>query len=95
MMFMARNKELFVTNATVHNIPTRSQNDLHLPMASLSVCQRGVYFSGVKVFNRLPTELKLIFYDTCKLKKASKRFLLDNSFYSLEEHYNWGKKNSC
>jgi hypothetical protein len=95
MMFVARNKELFVTNATVHNISTRLQNDLHLPVASLSVYQRGVYFSGVKVFNRLPTELKLIFYDTCKLKKTLKRFLLDNSFYSLEEYYNWGKKTSC
>ena len=90
MMFVARNKELFVTNANVHNFPTRSQNDLHLPIANLSVFQTGVYFSGVKIFNSLPLELKQIFHDTGKFKNAFKRFLLDNSFYS-EEYHNWGK----
>jgi len=28
-------------------------------------------------------------HDTLKFKKAVKRFLLDKSFYSLEEYYNW------
>jgi hypothetical protein len=44
IMFVARNRELFVTNANVHNFPTRSHNDLHLPIANLSVFQKGVYF---------------------------------------------------
>jgi len=89
MMFVARNRELFVINANVHNLPTRSHNDLHLPIANLSVFQKGVYFSGVKIFNNLPTNVKQTFYDFYKFKKALKRFLLDNSFYSLEEYYNW------
>ena len=90
MMFVARNKELSVTNANVQNFPTRSRKDLHLPIANLSVFQTGVYFSGVKIFNSLPLELKQIFHDTGKFKNAFKRFLLDNSFYS-EEYHNWGK----
>jgi hypothetical protein len=57
MMFVARNRELFVTNANVHNFPTRSHNDLHLPIANLCVFQKGVYYSGVKIFNNLPTDL--------------------------------------
>ena len=89
MMFVARNRELFVINANVHNFPTRSHNDLHLPIANLSVFQKGVYFSGVKIFNNLPTDLKQTFYDVYKFKKALKRFLLDNSFYSLEEYYKY------
>ena len=48
-------------------------------------------FSGVKIFNSLPLELKQIFHDTGKFKNALKRFLLVNSFYSLEEYHNWGK----
>ena len=63
IMFVARNRELFVINANVHNFPTRSHNDLHLPIANLSVFQQGVYFSGVKIFNNLPTYLKQTFYD--------------------------------
>jgi hypothetical protein len=89
MMFVARNRELFVINANVHNFPTRLHNDLHLPIANLSVFQNGVYFSGVKIFNNLPTDLKQTFYDVYKFKRALKRFLLDNSFYSLEEFYSW------
>jgi hypothetical protein len=89
MMFVARNRELFVTNANVHNFPTRSHDDLHLPIANLSVFQKGVYYSGVKIFNYLPTDLKQTFYDVSNFKKALKRFLLDNSFYSLEEFYSW------
>jgi len=89
MMFVARNRELFVINANVHNFPTRSHNDLHLPIANLSVFQKGVYFSGVKIFNNLPTDLKQTFYDVYKFKKSLKRFLLDNSFYSLEEYSSW------
>jgi hypothetical protein len=89
MMFVARNRELFVSNANVHNFPTRSHNDLQLPIANLSIFQKGVYFSGVKIFNNLPTDLKQTFCDVNKFKRAIKRFLLDNSFYSLEEYYNW------
>jgi exonuclease III len=89
MMFMARNRELFVINANVHNFSTRSHNDLHLPIANLTVFQKGVYFSGVKIFNNLPADLKQSFCDVNKFKKALKRFLLENSFYSLEEYYSW------
>jgi len=89
MMFMAKNRELFVINANVHNFATRSHNDLHLPNANLSVFQKGVYFSGVKSFNNLPTDLKQISHNIHKFQKALKRFLLDNSFYSLEEYYDW------
>jgi len=52
MMFMAKNRELFVINANAHNFPTISHNDLHLPNANLLVFQKGVYFSGVKLFNK-------------------------------------------
>ena len=88
-MFVAKNRELFVLNANVHNLTTRSHNDLHLPNANLSVFQKGAYFSGVKIFNNLPADLKQISHNIYKFQKALKIFLLDNSFYSLEEYYNW------
>ena len=51
--------------------------------------QRGVYFTGIKVFNSLPVEIKETSYDICSFKNALKSFLLENSFYSLEEYFNW------
>jgi hypothetical protein len=84
MSIVSTNRELFVNNAVIHNFPTRHQ-DLHLPIANLSVFQEGVYFSGIKIYNNLPTRIKQLSHDTLKFKKAVKGFLLDKSFYSLEE----------
>ena len=89
MIFVSKNRELFAINANVHNFPRRSHNDLHLPKANLPVFQKGVYFSCVKIFNNLPADLKQTSHNIYKFQKALKRFLLDNSFYSLEEYYNW------
>ena len=89
MIFVVKNNELFITNANVHKNFTRSNNDLHLPIANLSVFQRGVYFTGIKVFNSLPVEIKKTSYDIRSFKNALKSFLLENSFYSLEEYFNW------
>ena len=80
MSFVSTNRELFVNNADIHNFPTRSHKDLHLPIAHLSVFQKGVYFSGIKIYNNLPTGIKQISHDTIKFKKAVKRFLLDKFF---------------
>jgi hypothetical protein len=67
-MFISRNNELFITNSDVHNFPTRSQNDVRLPTANLSAFQRGVYYSVVKIFNKLPADLKQTFYDIYTFK---------------------------
>ena len=40
---VSTNRELFVNNADIHNFFTRSQKDLHLPIANLSVFQKGVF----------------------------------------------------
>jgi len=72
MSFVSTNTELFVNNADIHNFPTRSQKDLHLPIANLSVFQKGVYFSGIKIYNNLPTGIKQMSHDTLRFKKAVK-----------------------
>ena len=84
MSFVSTNRELFVNNADIHNFSTRSQKDLHLPIANLSVFKK-----GIKIYNNLPTRIKQMSYDTLNFKKAVKRFLLDKSFYSLDEYYKW------
>ena len=88
MSFVSTNRELFVNNADIHNFSTRSQKDLHLPIANLSVFQKGVYFSGIKIYNN-PTGIKQMSYDMLNFKKAVKWSLLDKFFYSLNEYYKW------
>ena len=56
--FVIKNRELYRTNRDVHGLTTRNSFDLHLPLVKLTVVQRGVLYSGCKVFNKLPTHKK-------------------------------------
>ena len=50
--------------------------------------QKGIYYSGIKISNHLSTAIKDLSDDKNKFKLALKRYLLHNSFYSLEEYFN-------
>jgi len=50
--------------------------------------QKGVYYSGIKTYNHLPTAIKDLSGDRNKFKLALKRHILHNSFYGLEEYFN-------
>jgi hypothetical protein len=44
---------------------------------------------GIKVFNHLPFTVKDLYHKEKQFRPALKRFLLTNSFYSLDEYFNW------
>ena len=88
-MFVVKNKNFFKTNSEVHKFTTRYNHDLHIPIANLTLFQHGVWYSGIKIYNQLPLPLKELSNDIPKFKVALHRFLLENSFYTLEEYYNW------
>jgi hypothetical protein len=64
-------------------------SDLYLPSAHLSKVQNGVYYSGIKVFDCLPPRIKSLSSDVRKFKPALKRFLLQGSFYTVQEFFDW------
>jgi hypothetical protein len=49
--------------------------------------QKGVCYAGIKIYNHLPTAIKALFNDQNKFKLVLKKYLLHNSFYSLEEYF--------
>jgi hypothetical protein len=51
------------------------------------VVQKGVLFAGCKIFNHLPNEIKEVFADAKLFKSELKTYLLEQSFYSLDEFY--------
>jgi hypothetical protein len=87
-LFVTKNKDQFLFNSQVHKINTRQTSNLSLLTANLATYQNGVYYSGIKIYNHLQTAIKDLFGDKNKLKLALKRYLLHNSFYSLEEYLN-------
>jgi hypothetical protein len=58
LIFLNKNRNQFTANSEVHNYTTRQQINFHLPSVSLTKCQKGIGYLGVKVFNKLPQYLK-------------------------------------
>jgi hypothetical protein len=89
LMFIVNNRNLFLGNAELYMIKTRNSLNLHPPLLHLTKYQKGIYYAGIRVFNHLPTFIKRIADDKKVFKKTLKRFLLDNSCYSLDEFFNF------
>jgi hypothetical protein len=53
-MFVVKNRDLFKLNSDIHGFSTRYGNDFHLPSAKLKLFQKGVFYSGIKIYNHLP-----------------------------------------
>ena len=51
---MIRNKNQFLVNSEVYHIDTKQQVNFHKLSVNLTKYQKGVYYVGVKVFNKLP-----------------------------------------
>jgi hypothetical protein len=88
LMYVVNNKHLFTKNLEVHNHDKRSVNNFHLPITNLTKYQKGVYYTGIQIFNYLPAHIKTVANEIQVFKKTLKRFLLDNLFYSIDEYFN-------
>jgi hypothetical protein len=54
--------------------------------------QKGVNYSGIRIFNNLPLNIRDLSSDVINFKQALEKFLLLGSFYSLNEYYEWNKR---
>jgi hypothetical protein len=94
-IFVVKNMDKFVTNSDIHGIHTRQGLDLHYPTCKLTKVQKGVSFTGMRIFNNLPLSIKNLSEDICKFKFSLKKFLQVGSFYSLDEYYEWKTRDDC
>jgi len=53
-LFAVKNIEEFTSNSEGHSINTRHRSDLYPPSIKLTKYQKGVYYSGIKIFIHLP-----------------------------------------
>jgi hypothetical protein len=78
---------LFQLNSQVHNIHIRSNDNLHLLSTGLTLVQKGVAYTGCKIYNHLPPQIKKISTNAALFKTTLKTFLLQYVFYSVDEYY--------
>jgi hypothetical protein len=88
MLYIVINIHLFI-NTEVHDISTRQNVSLFPPSTSFTKVQKGAYYSGIKIYNLLPKELKQLSKDQKSFEPALKTFLHVNSFYTLSEYFNY------
>jgi hypothetical protein len=79
------NQEHFQTNSAVHSVNTRNKHHLHRPAANLTCFQKNTYYSGIKIFNKLPSNLKSLMNEKAEFTVALERYLSTHSFYSVDE----------
>jgi hypothetical protein len=51
MLFVLKNMDNYQTNSSIHTMNTRCKNQLHRPVANLLSFQKGVFYSGLWIFN--------------------------------------------
>jgi len=85
LLFVVHNRGYFASNSVYNNINTRQKNDLHLPQVSLTIYQKGVLYSGIKIFNALSMTIKDTSSNSKKLKVTLKDYLLTYSFYKFRQ----------
>jgi hypothetical protein len=73
LLFVVKNKKLFIINYDSHNVKTRQCENLHSPHLRLTLCQNGVYF---KIFNKSPSYLKELVGTLKIFKRTLKKFSL-------------------
>jgi hypothetical protein len=94
-VFIVKNMDKYETNSDIHNIHTRQRFELHYPTCKLTKVPKGVSFTGIRIFNKLPHSIKNLSQDLNKFKYSLKKFLQMGSFYSLDEYYEWKIRDDC
>jgi hypothetical protein len=91
LLFVVDNGDYFKVNSVIHNINTRIKSNLHRPITNLSAHQKGTYYSRIRVFNSLPSQVKNLSHNRNQFKRVLKNFLYVHSFYTLEEYFSCNK----
>ena len=86
-MFIIKHKHQFTVNSEIHNINTRQHSNLHQPAPNLTRFKHDIYYSGVKIYNKLPLYMKQLVDDPRTFELKLKNFLYFHSYYSLEEFF--------
>jgi len=86
LLFVVDNGDYFKVNSEIQSNNTRNKSNLHLPFSNLSVYQKGAYYSGIRVFNSLPSQIKDLSHNKNQFKCDLKIFLHFHSFYILDKY---------
>jgi hypothetical protein len=76
MMFIVRNCNIYQMNSAVHQIYTRQFGNLHVSSVRLSLIQRGVFYSSIRIFNNLTQNIQVLIDNVNIFRCTLKNFLI-------------------
>jgi len=86
LSFVVQNKDQFSNNVEIHNMNIRHNMYLHPPSLNLTLSEKGVHYSGIRLFNHLPVLVKQLAGDIKLFKPALRNLLRLHTFYSIQEY---------
>lgn len=85
LLFIKNNLNYHRDHTSFHNYSTRNRHALVNNLSSYSKTYKSFYFNSIKLFNFLPTKIKLL--SSAKFKSIIKSVLKEHCLYSVEEFY--------
>jgi hypothetical protein len=89
LLYVINNIGVFNFNNEIHKYTTRFHGNLDVPSVNTIKFKKGPYIAGIQVYNQLPQSMKMLANDKKSFKFALKRFLYHNSFYSMDEYFQY------
>jgi len=80
LLFIIRNRNQFLVIFEIYHIDTRQHANFHQPSVKLTKYLKGVFYLGVKVFNMLPSYIKIESDNPKKFKLILQKFLYEIPF---------------
>jgi hypothetical protein len=80
LIFVNKNRSLFLSNSEIHDKNICFNHNLTL-------VQKGVLYSGSRIYNHLPLNIKMLSKDAKQFESTLRSYLIEHTFYSLDEYY--------
>lgn len=87
LIFIKNNDDRYKTHGDFHEYNTRNRENLVTMYCRLKRCQSRPEFMAVKLFNKLPPQIKEL--PVKNFKGKIKSFLVKQAFYSVQEYLNF------
>jgi hypothetical protein len=84
LLYIKMSLSKFKTNSMFNLHDTRTKSDLFITSHNTKLFEQSIAYNGVLVYNKLPNGIKSVKSIT-KFKKMLSNFVLEKSFYSVEE----------
>jgi len=62
------NKEHYKVNSQIHSINTRQNSNHYQSLTNITTFQGETYYFGIKVFNKLPSHIKILSHNVKHFK---------------------------